>query len=117
MITGADSRKKWSLWDRLIMEAYQIVENEKCDRCGLPRWICHNESNEIQYHIVRDECSTTATIERQSEDDEKNKYKAHGEQLSAEPYSVEGKPLIEYRDTYYEQLAAEAAKLAAINEV
>lgn len=107
MILGEDNRKRWSDLDVLIMQAYQILEDERCGQCGLPRWICHNEDPKLQVRVLEDYCFVRAEIEQRDED---TKEKPKGTVLYPEMYHRDNLPLHKLRESYYEQRAAEAAQ-------
>lgn len=108
MILGEDNRKAWSELDVLIMQAYQIVEDERCSQCGLPRWLCHNSDPRLQVRMKQDFCyaaSEAKEAEKRRKDDDE------GGSFYPEFYVVQGDtPLIDFRKSYYEDLAAERAE-------
>jgi hypothetical protein len=84
------------------LEAYQLIEDERCGSCGLPLWMCRNESETIQFRTVEIVCNATRARELAEEKfDEKNK-KPHGTFVRAEPFSTNGSPLSLLRRSYYE---------------
>jgi len=90
-------------WDILIAEAYEIVQREQCPQCGLPKWICGNEDNAIQFRVVQDSCSAIAEKDKKHAFMTKNnKEIPPGVTLRPEPYMVDDKrQLIELREPYY----------------
>lgn len=62
MILGKDSRKSWDKWDLLLAEAYQILQDERCSQCGLPRYICHSEDAGVHFDIEVDACDAKKAI-------------------------------------------------------
>jgi len=111
MILGADNRKRWSDVDALIMQAYQIIEDERCPQHGGPRWLCGNADPRLQIRIKTDRCEAKVEIdnyeERRKKDDDKAGV-AYPE-FYIRP-GVEGMDLVDFRALYYEQLAAEQAE-------
>lgn len=101
MIVGTNSKKPWSDLDRLIMEAYQIFLGELCPQCGQPRYICGNESNDIQFRVHEEYCSAKAAIDKREEANTKSKKNMSGITLRPEAYSVDGIDLVTYREPYY----------------
>lgn len=103
MITGADSRKKWNEWDRLVMEAYQIHENEKCPKCGNARWICGSPNGHIRFKIRSEFCEATFRVNDWRDIEAKRDQKGLEATIAyAEPYTTEeGRDLSFYRDEYY----------------
>lgn len=107
-ILGKDSRKPWGKWDILLAEAYQILQDERCGHCGLPRYICHNTSERIQFRIAEDEC---VVVEKKNswmkswESKKENKDKP-APQLRHEAFTVDDSDLSDFRQPYYEDLLA-----------
>ena len=113
MLIGANSSKPWNRWDRLVAEAYEMYKSERCTQCGLPRWICHNESNEVQFHVDEDQCFAIVAKDR-VEGRDKDKTTPPGTVLRPRPYLVDGKELITLRDQYYVDAAKRNAELEAL---
>lgn len=107
MILGEDNRKPWSHLDVLIMQAYQIIEDERCSQCGAPRWLCRNEDPRLQVKIKVDDCYAKQEISK-FEDSRKDKDK--GGVAYPEFYTTDGTPLEDFRALYYKQLAEERAE-------
>lgn len=108
MILGEDNRKAWSTLDVLVMQAYQIVLDEQCQQCGLPRWLCRNEDPRLQVKVKFDDCYAANEVkaaEKKHADDDTKPGVAF-----PEFYTTDGSQLSEYRALYYEQLAAERAE-------
>lgn len=109
MILGADNRKKWSTLDVLIMQAWEILEAERCSQCGLPKWLCHNDDPLLQVRVKEDKCWVKPEIDehekKRADDDD-----FRGGVAYPEVYSRDEAPLERFRDTYYEALAAEDAE-------
>lgn len=108
VILGGDKRK-WTPLDALILHAFQIVEDERCPQHGGPLWLCHNSDARLQVRIREDECYAKQEIDKY---EESRKDKDRGGAARPEFYSVDGTPLIEFRELYYKQLAEEAAEAA-----
>jgi hypothetical protein len=120
MITGANSKKPWNKWDRLLMEAYQILEDERCPQCGYPRYICNNESNELVITLGQDHCAIKARIDRKNDQDSSREgYKApFGVVVHPEVYStVTGAELAGYREPYYRAEVAKRKEILASRHV
>ena len=104
--------KKWVKHDFLLLEAYKILNRERCGQCGQPRYVCQNESNDIQFKVVEEQCASKvaqALFEERAEKKRGSKGEPDkGIALRVEAYSVSGKDLTTFRTPYYE---AQAAKL------
>jgi hypothetical protein len=116
MILHKQPTKPWNEHDFLLLEAYQILEEERCQQCGLPRYICHNESADLRFRIEEDTCA--AMVEKESYEERKrssNKdYKPPlGTTLRPVPYMEDGGEFTRLREPYYQ---AEAERQAAITE-
>ena len=96
--------KKWRKHDFLLIEALQIMEQERCGQCGLPRWMCHDETGKVQFRIEEDLCIVKRDIEIKNEQDQESGGKNHGISLQPEPFYVNGGDPISTRDAYYETL-------------
>jgi hypothetical protein len=105
MILGSDNRKKWSALDVLVMQAYQILDNERCQECGHYRWLCLNNSPDLQLKIVRSHCYVKGEIDAEQK---KNKSGDYDGELRGEFYTRSGASLHTFRKAYYEALAAES---------
>lgn len=119
MILGVDSRKRWSKLDIVLAEAYQILENERCGQCGLPKYICQNASNDIDFHIEEEECHAIAAKEKHEKRKAGRNKKSEpkpGVAVTYSPYTLSGKPLTSYRGEYYEDRAKKDAALEAERE-
>lgn len=113
MIIGANSNKPWNDDDIIIMQAYQALMDERCTQCGYPRYICDNESNDIQAALVEEHCSFQAKIDARNDSNSKSKNykKPFGVIMRPEGYSVSGVDLSSYRDDYYVQRANERREI------
>ncbi len=114
MLTGADSRKAWSDKDRLLMSAYQAIENERCGQCGLPMYICQNESEKV---VIRLEEQSCAVIAKKAQHGGRGKKKElpEGTVLVARPYHADGKDidLSTMRTPFYESIAKKREEIDA----
>jgi hypothetical protein len=100
MILGSDNRKKWSQMDVLVMRAYQIIEDERCQKCGYPIWICRNEDPRLQARKKVDKCWVDGELSewrKAAKDDEAADFRA-------EVYARDETPLWKFRKPYYDSL-------------
>lgn len=68
---------------------------------------CHSDSDEIQFRVTDDHCYASERVERRQKRNAEDKdYDGAGVRLQAVPYSTTGKPLSEYRESYYRELIA-----------
>lgn len=89
------------------MEAYQILENERCPQCGTYRWICGNEDEDVQTRVKYDYCSMKAATDRVNDTNRKktNFEPEAGVVMRPEPFTVSGRDLVDYREPYYKTQA------------
>lgn len=116
MIMGTQPREDWDEFDFLLIEAYQILEDERCGQCGLPTWICHNDMDDPETHgaiieiaLEDDTCFVKREIDAENEQNSKNdSYKApHGTVSRPKVSHALGKPLdFRVREAYYKNLIA-----------
>lgn len=101
---------KWTAMDWACLEAYQMVQNERCAQCGGPKWICHNEDGDIGFKVVEDICFATKEIETQDEkkQNRNSNYKPpKGVRVRPEAFRYSGRPIDgDMREAYYEALSA-----------
>jgi hypothetical protein len=97
----------------LCLEAISIIDAEQCQQCGLPKYLCHNDSADLEFDIVEDDCRATVA----KSDHEEAERKAGGEDwkppvgttLRPQPFMVSGGDPASLRDDYYR---AEVLRLA-----
>jgi hypothetical protein len=101
----------WTKFDFLLLEAYQILQDETCQMCGNPIWICRNEfADNVGFKIKTTKCFAKAELDRHAEQQEKKKSKPkkHGEQEYVLAYTYDGSEM-PTRLSYFKNLA-EVAK-------
>lgn len=49
--------KNWEPFDFLLLEAYQIIKDETCPKCGHPIWLCRADVPELHFTVQQDVCS------------------------------------------------------------
>jgi len=82
----------WTKFDFLLLEAYQMLQDETCAQCGNPIWICRNEfATNIGFKIKEIKCFARAELERHNELQEKknSKKKTYGTQEVPLPYTYD----------------------------
>ena len=106
MILGADNRKRWSSLDVMILQAYQIMEDERCAQHGGPAWLCDHSDPKLQVRIKESSCYAKRELEI-AEDARKDK-DDKGVVLVPEFYDLDGRPLESFRATYRAEKMREA---------
>jgi hypothetical protein len=96
----------WNEFDFLLVEAYQMLEDETCTECGNPIWICRNESaTNVGFKIKTTKCFAKAELDKWNEKQEKKKAKlSHGEMPYIVPYTYDEGPMPS-RKQYYQSLS------------
>lgn len=65
MLFHEQPTEPWTEYDFKILEAYQILQDEICNQCGNPVWLCHSSDNRIDFKAVNSTCfATKAHMER-----------------------------------------------------
>lgn len=108
MLLHSDPRGEWITHDFLLLEALQIMEQERCGQCGLPVWMCHDESGDVQFSIEEDECVAKRDTDIRREKEGDSKKAAHGVNYYPSPYFVNDADWLSVRDGYYERMAKRA---------
>nr|DAW17423.1 MAG TPA: hypothetical protein [Caudoviricetes sp.] len=86
----------WTEFDFLLVEAWQMLQDETCSQCGNPIWICRNDSaSNVGFKVKTSVCYATAELDkwREKEDKRKVKRKAYGESPYVIPYTYDDSPL------------------------
>lgn len=87
---------EWTKFDFLLLEAYQILQDETCQQCGNPIWICHNEfADNVGFKIKTVKCFAKAELEKHQERQQKKdvKKKTYGQIEVVVPYAYDGTEL------------------------
>lgn len=105
----------WTEHDFRLLEAYQIIQDETCS-CGLPIWVCQNDSNDIQFRVRHVVCNAQRAIDLEREKYTPENRQPPGEQLRPEPYTESGAALSEYRVPYFEGEMKRRQALNAVDE-
>ena len=53
----------WTTLDFQLLEAYQIIEDEKCPQCGNPVWLCRSTADNIEWASKTSVCQATKAKE------------------------------------------------------
>jgi hypothetical protein len=65
----------WSEVDKKLAVAFQILEDETCNDCGVPVWLGHNDDEHVVFDIKSRICYSCATIESEQEREQNRKSK------------------------------------------
>lgn len=108
----------WVKFDFMLIEAYQILQDETCPKCGHPVWLCRSSSNTVQFKVTPNVCYAERALkeyENQKKpvnDREKDPKirKEWGMFFSTSPFvplNVEGE--LPTRTEFYEEMAGKTA--------
>jgi hypothetical protein len=112
IVYGKSANQDWDALDRALIEAYQILEDERCPECGQPTWICRNDDPNIQFEIKKDVCYAKRALEEKNADlkdikNAKDRAKAKASWGAIEyptPFTLDESPL-PTRKEYYDRVA------------
>lgn len=97
----------WVRFDFLLLEAYQMLQEETCNECGNPIWVCRNEeANNVGFKVKVAKCFAKAELDKWYEKEEKKKSnkKSYGEYPYVVAYTYDEGPF-PTRMEYYQSLA------------
>jgi hypothetical protein len=97
----------WVNFDFLLLEAYQMLQEETCNECGNPIWICRNEdAHNVGFKIKITKCFAKAELEQWQDKQSKKESKKNtfGEIPYAVAYTYDDSPM-PTRDSYYRSLS------------
>jgi hypothetical protein len=96
----------WDSFDFLLVEAFQMLEDETCSECGNPIWICRNENaDNVGFKIKITKCFAKAELDKWRESQEKKKAKPKpGEMPYIVAYTYDGSHMPSRAD-YYQSLS------------
>lgn len=104
----------WTPYDFKILEAYQILQDETCNQCGHPIWVCRSTSTDVDFHVRSVTCNATKALKRaedlrkpskEREKDPKVK-KEWGVSYYTSPYATPtGSGSLPTRFDFYEEMA------------
>ena len=97
----------WVPFDFLLLEAYQTLEDETCNECGNPVWVCRNEeASNVGFKVKTGRCFGKAELDKWLEKDSKKKKKnSYGEYPYIVAYTYDNGPMPSRMD-YLRSLAA-----------
>lgn len=100
----------WTTLDFQLLEAYQIIQDEKCPQCGNPVWLCRSADKYTEWTIKEDICyASRAKEQKAAMRDKKPKDK-----IDAKTRKAWGR--IEYPEVRLSSVAPEGATLPTRKE-
>lgn len=53
----------WEPLDFKLIEAFQMLEDETCPKCGQPTWLCRNPDPRVEFRVEETVCFATKAVE------------------------------------------------------
>lgn len=102
MIFHEQPTDPWNDFDFMLLEAFQILQDETCNECGNPIWVCRNEdATNIGFKVKVAKCFAKAELEKwQENNDKKKSKKSYGEYPYVVAYTYDDGPM-PTREDYY----------------
>lgn len=100
----------WTPFDFMLLEAFQILQDETCTDCGNPIWICRNEfASNVGFKVKTSKCYGRAELEKwqEKEDKKKSSKKNYGERPYIVAYTYDDSEM-PTRMSYYASLVEKA---------
>lgn len=107
----------WKPWDFKLIQAYQMLQDEICPRCGQPVWVCRSSSADVWFEAEEGVCQGERAV--RSAEDAKKPSKERADQAERKtwgrffypvPRVTEGKEM-PTREEYYEELSKSTGKI------
>jgi hypothetical protein len=74
MIMGDHRKRDKPHWmDYALALAYETVESEKCQKCGVPAWYAYSENNAIAFEMDHIDCEACAFDEQNNSSKERKR--------------------------------------------
>jgi len=111
MLFHEQPSEPWNEFDFMLIEAYQILQDETCNECGNPIWICRNEeASNVGFKVKTAKCFAKAELDKWNEKEEKSKSKKkrYGEYPYVLAYTYDDSDMPSRR-SFYENLAQDDA--------
>lgn len=108
MIFHEQPTDPWIPFDFMLLEAYQILQDETCNECGNPIWVCRNESAaNVGFKVKVAKCFAKAELDKWHEQQEKksSSKKKYGEYPYIVAYTYDDGPM-PTRSDYFESMLA-----------
>jgi hypothetical protein len=107
--------EQWTPFDFMLLEAYQMLQDEICPKCGHPVWLCRSESPNVQFRVNGDVCQAERALktyedqkkvstEREKDRKVRNQWGAFYYTMPFVPENIEAD--LPTREDYYTEMAA-----------
>lgn len=108
MVFHAQPTEPWESFDFKLLEAFQILQDETCNMCGQPIWICRSDSSRIRIKVLKAQCNVSAELEKKQQSDEKAKRKLKPGEYYYTKVDTFDKGFLPTREEFYEAQSAMA---------
>lgn len=76
MIFHEQPSAPWSDWDFSLLEAYQILQDETCPKCGQPSWLCRTTDPRVRFTVHESTCYAEKALMEKADSEKPSKEKA-----------------------------------------
>ena len=107
MIFHEQPNDPWNDFDFMLLEAYQMLQDETCNECGNPIWVCRNDTaSNVGFKIKMAKCFGKAELDKwyEKEEQSKTKKKRFGEYPYIVAYTYDDGPMPS-RMEYYKSMS------------
>lgn len=66
MMFHTQPNDKWQPFDFKLIEAYQMLQDETCPKCGQPVWLCRSDDPTIAWKRNESICYASRELEKQA---------------------------------------------------
>ena len=97
----------WTELDFLLVESMEILEQETCNSCGNPIWVCRNDfASHVGFKVKIATCYAMAELDKwqEAEDKKQTKPKRYGQYPYIVAYTYDGSDMPS-RQQFYQDLA------------
>lgn len=116
MIFHEQPTAQWLPFDFKLLEAYQMLQDETCPKCGHPIWLCRSDSNNIEFKVATAVCYADRAVQQYEDNQKKKDNKASASERSKFGQYVYTKPHrpptangpLPSRKEFYDEMAVKA---------
>lgn len=84
MVYHQQPDEEWTTLDFQLLEAYQVIEDEKCPQCGQPVWLCRSTDSNVEWTVKESICySSRAKEEKEARRNKKTRAKVKASERAA----------------------------------
>jgi hypothetical protein len=117
MIFHEQPSAEWTPFDFMLLEAYQILQDEICPKCGHPIWLCRSNSSRVEFKVEGAVCQAERSLREYENNRRPSTERANAKErkewglfhytVPFTPLNVEGG--LPSRQEFYEEFAAKPA--------